>query len=196
MRAFFIGLLVFAVASALRCLPFKRRPCAGRHLLFFAAAKKSRQKKAANTASSSSCLRAPKGSYASNGNHVTHVRCQRSCGAPHPLHAPALQHAMPAIPPPPRWQTVCRLSRRIAWRSYRVEHVRYRSGVRRLECYGLHTVCHLGGANHSLPLALVRVFEVGEAIIRSVGDEREQKCCRVKRKTLWGPSGKNKCWRC
>jgi hypothetical protein len=31
---------------------FKRRPCAGRHLLFFAAAaKKSRQKKAAHTAS-------------------------------------------------------------------------------------------------------------------------------------------------
>jgi hypothetical protein len=29
---------------------FKRRPCAGRHLLFFAAAKKSRQKKAAHTA--------------------------------------------------------------------------------------------------------------------------------------------------
>jgi hypothetical protein len=31
---------------------FKRRPCAGRHLLFFAAAKKSRQKKAAHTANS------------------------------------------------------------------------------------------------------------------------------------------------
>ena len=85
-----------------------RRPCAGRHLLFFAAAKKSRQKKAAHTASSCSCLRAPEGSYASRGNHVTHVRCQRSCGAPHPLHAPALRHAVPGIPRPPRWQTVCR----------------------------------------------------------------------------------------
>jgi hypothetical protein len=31
---------------------FRRRPCAGRHLLFFAAAKKSRQKKAAHTANS------------------------------------------------------------------------------------------------------------------------------------------------
>ncbi|SOE86566.1 hypothetical protein SAMN05446935_7077 [Burkholderia sp. YR290] len=49
----------FSLASALWCLPFTRRPCAGRHLLFFAAAKKSRQKKAANTVSSSSCLRAP-----------------------------------------------------------------------------------------------------------------------------------------
>ena len=67
-----------------------------------------RQKKAANTANISSCLRAPKGSYASRGNHVTHVRCQRSCGAPHPLHAPALRHAMPVMPRPPRWQTVCR----------------------------------------------------------------------------------------
>jgi hypothetical protein len=87
---------------------FKRRPCAGRHLLFFAAAKKSRQKKAANTASASSCLRAPKRSHASSGNHVPHVRCQRFCDAPHPLHAPALHHALPDIPRPPRWQTVCR----------------------------------------------------------------------------------------
>src|SRR5690349_22449736 len=68
---------------------FMRRPCAGRHLLFFAAAKKSRQKKAAHTASATSCLRAPKGSYASHGNHMTHVRCQRTCTAPHPPHAPA-----------------------------------------------------------------------------------------------------------
>jgi hypothetical protein len=30
-------LLVLALASALRCLQLKRRPCAGRHLLFFAA---------------------------------------------------------------------------------------------------------------------------------------------------------------
>src|SRR5690349_23228041 len=64
------------IRDSLAC--FTRRPCAGRHLLFFAAAKKSRQKKAAHTASASSCLRAPKGSYASHGNHVTHVRCQRS----------------------------------------------------------------------------------------------------------------------
>ena len=115
-----VGFGFFCLCAGIRVLPsrFKRRPCAGRHLLFFAAAKKSRQKKAANTANISHCLRAPKGSYASHGNHVTHVRCQRSCGAPHPLHAPALQRAVPAIPLPPRWQTVCRLSRRIAWRSY------------------------------------------------------------------------------
>ncbi|SDH18437.1 hypothetical protein SAMN04487926_102451 [Paraburkholderia steynii] len=87
---------------------FTRRPCAGRHLLFFAAAKKSRQKKAANTASSCVCLRAPKGSYASHGNHVTHARCQRIERAPHLLHAPALRHAMADSPRPPRWQTVCR----------------------------------------------------------------------------------------
>ena len=102
-------LWVFArIRDALAC--FKRRPCAGRHLLFFAAAKKSRQKKAANTANSCSCLRAPEGSYASHGNHVTHVRCQRSCAAPHPLHAPTSQRALSDSPPPPRWQTVCRLS--------------------------------------------------------------------------------------
>ncbi|BCZ79619.1 hypothetical protein PTKU64_32940 [Paraburkholderia terrae] len=53
------GLLGFALASAICFACFKRRPCAGRHLLFFAAAKKSRQKKAANTASPCSYPRAP-----------------------------------------------------------------------------------------------------------------------------------------
>ena len=36
--------------------------------------------------------------------------------------------------------------------------------------YDLHTVCHLGGRNHSLTLAALRVIEVGEAPIRSVGN--------------------------
>ena len=116
---FGFGLLVFALASALclfagiRAMPscFKRRPYAGRHLLFFAAAKKSRQKKAANTANPSSCMRAPNRSYASHGSVLVRVRCQRSLCTPHPLPAPALRHAVPDIPPPPRWQTVCRLSR-------------------------------------------------------------------------------------
>ena len=59
-----------SLRAGIRALPscFKRRPCAGRHLLFFAAAKKSRQKKAANTANSCVCLRAPNGSYASHGS--------------------------------------------------------------------------------------------------------------------------------
>ena len=98
-------LLCACLCDGIRAMPscFTRRPCAGRHLLFFAAAKKSRQKKAANTANISSCLRAPTGSYASHGNHVTHVRCQRSCTAPHPLHMSALQHALPDIPRPPRY---------------------------------------------------------------------------------------------
>jgi hypothetical protein len=58
----FVFAFVFAFAFAgIRDLlaRFKRRPCAGRHLLFFAAAKKSRQKKAANTASTCSYPRAP-----------------------------------------------------------------------------------------------------------------------------------------
>jgi hypothetical protein len=66
---------------------------------------------------------------------------------------------------------VCRLSRHIAWRSYMVERVRFRSEVRRVEYYGLHTVCHLGGAYRTLPLARLRMFEAGEALIRSVGNE-------------------------
>ncbi|WP_208545849.1 hypothetical protein, partial [Paraburkholderia steynii] len=40
--------LFAGIRDSLAC--FRRRPCAGRHLLFFAAAKKSRQKKAAHTA--------------------------------------------------------------------------------------------------------------------------------------------------
>src|SRR6201996_7282847 len=94
------------IRDSLAC--FRRRPCAGRHLLFFAAAKKSRQKKAAHTANISSCLRDPNRSLTSRGNFSIQVRCQRSCSAPHPLHAPAFQHALPDSPPPPRWQTVCR----------------------------------------------------------------------------------------
>jgi hypothetical protein len=98
-RWFWFARVCAGIRDLLAC--FMRCPCAGRHLLFFAAAKKSRQKKAAHTASSCSCLRAPNRSLTSHGNHVTHVCCQRSCGAPHPLHAPALQHAVPDFPPPP-----------------------------------------------------------------------------------------------
>ena len=86
-----IGWVGFACFCAgIRVLPscFTRRPCAGRHLLFFAAAKKSRQKKAANTANFSSCLRAPKGSYASYGSISVCVRCQRFECASHPLQTP------------------------------------------------------------------------------------------------------------
>ncbi|MBN3762493.1 hypothetical protein [Burkholderia sp. Ac-20365] len=36
--------------------------------------------------------------------------------------------------------------------------------------YDLHTVCHLGGANYSLPLAALWVIEVGEALIQCVGN--------------------------
>ncbi|WP_176056928.1 hypothetical protein [Paraburkholderia caribensis] len=45
---------VFGLCAGIRdsLARFRRRPCAGRHLLFFAAAKKSRQKKAAHTANS------------------------------------------------------------------------------------------------------------------------------------------------
>ena len=34
----------------------------------------------------------------------------------------------------------------------------------------LHTVCHLGGANDSLPLAAVEVIGVGEAVDQGVGN--------------------------
>jgi hypothetical protein len=193
----FVRVAVFAFAGirdALAC--FTRRPCAGRHLLFFAAAKKSRQKKAANTANISSCLRAPNGSYASHGNHVTHARCQRSCVTHHPLHTPASQHAVPNIPSPPRWQTVCRLSHRTGSALTRNTNLAFQSGVVRVWRESLHTVCHLGGTNHSLPLARAWECEAGEALIQSVGNARQQRRCRVKHKTGWGPSGKHKSWRC
>ena len=81
------GFLALALASALRCSPFTRRPCAGRHLLFFAAAKKSRQKKAAHTANISSCLRAPNRSLTSHGNLLV----QRSLPALLRCASPALR---------------------------------------------------------------------------------------------------------
>src|SRR5690349_16241985 len=47
----------------------------------------------------------------------------------------------------------------------------FQSGVVRVWREGRHTVCHLGGTYHSLTLDRVGVFEAGEALIRSVGDE-------------------------
>ena len=41
-----------------------------------------------------------------------------------------------------------------------------------MEYYDLHTVCHLGGRNHSLALAALRVLEVGEARVQSAGNGR------------------------
>ena len=41
-----------------------------------------------------------------------------------------------------------------------------------------------------------QVCEAGEAHRTSVGNERGSCGCRVKRKNLWGPSGKNMGWRC
>src|ERR1700760_3741434 len=69
------------------------------------------KRKPLNTASTCSCLRAPNRSYTSHGVALLTARCQRSEGAPHPLHTPASQHVLQDSPPPPRWQTVCRLSR-------------------------------------------------------------------------------------
>ncbi|BCZ79874.1 hypothetical protein PTKU64_35490 [Paraburkholderia terrae] len=43
---------------------------------------------------------------------------------------------------------------------------------------------------------VLRELEAGEAPIKSDGNEHESCGCRVKRKTLWGPSGSKKCWRC
>ena len=58
-----------------------------------------------------------------------------------------------------------------------------------MEHYDLHTVCHLGGINHSLPLAALRVSEVGEALIQSVGNGHCMAERRVKWRNCRGPSG-------
>ncbi|BCF89372.1 hypothetical protein PPGU16_24390 [Paraburkholderia largidicola] len=44
--------------------------------------------------------------------------------------------------------------------------------------------------------AVTWVREAGEAYGENVGNERRSRGCRVKRKNLWGPSGKDKDWRC
>jgi len=154
------ALLVFALASAvafsrrgrvryaglfagIRDLlsSFTRCPCAGRHLLFFAAAKKSRQKKAAHTANPCSCLRAPNRSRASYGSVSVPLRCQRFESTPHPLRAPVVRVISVEQFRPHRWQTVCRLSRRIGSRSYRVERMRG----------GRSEACEVLRPTHSLP---------------------------------------------
>ena len=78
----------------------------------------------------------------------------------------------------------------------RSTNLAFQSGVVRVWRESLHTVCHLGGTNHSLPLARAWECEAGEALIQSVGNARQQRRCRVKHKTGWGPSGKHKSWRC
>ncbi|BEU21988.1 hypothetical protein PBP221_21280 [Paraburkholderia sp. 22B1P] len=44
--------------------------------------------------------------------------------------------------------------------------------------------------------AVKREREAGEAHRKRAGNERGSRGCRVKRKNLWGPSGKHKDWRC
>ncbi|BCF98955.1 hypothetical protein PPGU19_035240 [Paraburkholderia sp. PGU19] len=44
--------------------------------------------------------------------------------------------------------------------------------------------------------AAARAREAGEARRKSAGNQHGSRDCRVKRKTGWGPSGKNKDWRC
>ncbi|CAG9244333.1 hypothetical protein PCAR4_1490001 [Paraburkholderia caribensis] len=44
--------------------------------------------------------------------------------------------------------------------------------------------------------AVLREREAGEAHCKSAGNERGSLGCRVKRKNLWGHSGKHKDWRC
>ncbi|CAG9232312.1 conserved hypothetical protein [Paraburkholderia caribensis] len=45
-------------------------------------------------------------------------------------------------------------------------------------------------------LAVTREREAGEAHRTSVSNGRGSRGCRVKRKNLWGPSGRTKSWRC
>ncbi|BCF91996.1 hypothetical protein PPGU16_50630 [Paraburkholderia largidicola] len=51
----------------------------------------------------------------------------------------------------------------------------------------LHTVCHLGGIDHSLPLALVRESDAGDEHIHSVGNGHQPRHCRVKHGDVGGP---------
>ncbi len=148
--AFCLCFFCFCFFAGIRVLlaHFTRRPCAGRHLLFFAAAKKSRQKKAAHTASPCSHPRAPNVPTL----HTAAPLFVRVASAPNQR----LTHSNTRTSAsgsewyvPPRWQTVCRLSRRMARRSYKVGCVRYRSGVVRVWRESRHTVCHLGGGGLS-----------------------------------------------
>ena len=63
-----------------------------------------------------------------------------------------------------------------------IQYSRYQDALSAAEYLAWHTV--------------LRELEAGEAPIKSAGNERGSRDCRVKRKTLWGPSGRKKNWRC
>src|SRR5690349_16290743 len=85
---------------------------------------------------------------------------------------------------PPRWQTMCRLSLRIAWRSYRMDAcaIGPESGVWSTWAYTQFATWAAVDclARH----AVTREREVGEAHCKSAGNERGSRGCRVKCKTL------------
>ena len=66
---------------------------------------------------------------------------------------------------------MCRLSRRTRWRSYDTDPA-FESGVVHLRRDSLHTVCHLGGADESLPLAVLWVTGVGDVPVEGAGNMR------------------------
>ena len=59
----------------------------------------------------------------------------------------------------------------------------------------LHTVCHLGGRNHSLPLATAEVIEAGEAVDKGDGNEDREVSGRAKDGDVEGTWANVKGWR-
>ena len=53
--------------------------------------------------------------------------------------------------------------------------------------YDLHTVCHLGGRNQSLPLVALRVLEVGEAPVEALATGTEWQNAVWSGRTAGGP---------
>jgi len=74
---------------------------------------------------------------------------------------------------PPRWQTVCRLSCRIAWRSHRWDAcaIGPEWGVWGTAAYTQFATW--AAADYLARRAVMRVHEVGEAYRENVGNERE-----------------------
>ncbi|MBN3755970.1 hypothetical protein G3N95_23705 [Paraburkholderia sp. Tr-20389] len=78
----------------------------------------------------------------------------------HSNHPQAARGSDPSAPP--RWQTVCSLSRRMRWRYYDTEPA-FQSGVVHFHRDSLHTVCHLGGSRILVTRAMTWECEAGEA---------------------------------
>jgi len=138
----------------------------------------------------------PQRPHPSHGSALADACCQRFEQSLHPLHSPI------------QWQAaangMCRSGGKLCVRCRVVKGCALTGGTRALsvrseacEALAACTPFATWAAEECLArVAVVREREAGEAHRKRAGNERESRGRRLKCKTLWGPSGRNKDWRC